>query len=55
MEVQLDNAIRLIDNFEQLSLEDKNEALKLLIDKIVYTKTPDTNLEPTIDIHWREL
>ena len=47
--------LNMIDNFEQMDLEEQNATLKLLISKIVFTKTVETNNEPVIDIHWREL
>ncbi|MFE4350195.1 recombinase family protein [Peribacillus butanolivorans] len=47
--------IEMVDNFEDLELEEQNATLKLIISGIVFTKTAETNNEPKIDIHWREL
>ncbi|MGF6947549.1 DNA topoisomerase VI subunit B [Neobacillus sp. B4I6] len=47
--------IEMIDTFEEMELEEQNATLKLIIKEIVFTKTAETNNEPTIDIHWREL
>ncbi|MFC0235138.1 recombinase family protein [Fictibacillus phosphorivorans] len=52
---KLEKIMGLIDRFEEMPLEEQNATLKLIIDKIVFTKTQETNLEPVIDIHWREL
>lgn len=49
------NILNMIDNFEQMELEEQNATLKLLISKIVFTKTPETNNQPKIEIHWREV
>ena len=44
-----------IDNFKDMQLEEQNATLKLLIEKIYYIKTKDTDNKPILDIHWREL
>jgi site-specific DNA recombinase len=49
------NILNMIDNFEEMELEEQNATLKLIIKEIVITKTVETNNEPVIDIHWREL
>ncbi|RXY99145.1 hypothetical protein DMO16_05385 [Fictibacillus sp. S7] len=52
---KLENILELIDCFDEKPLQEPNATLKLIIDKIVFTKTAETNLEPIIDIYWREL
>lgn len=47
--------IEMIDNFEEMELEEQNATLKLIISGIVFTKSVETNNEPKVDIHWREL
>ncbi|MFE4129704.1 recombinase family protein [Peribacillus sp. YIM B13482] len=47
--------LEMIDNFEEMELEEQNATLKLIISGIVFTKTAETNNEPKLDIHWREL
>ncbi|MGC3788715.1 recombinase family protein [Priestia aryabhattai] len=51
----IENIISMLDNFKHLELEEQNATLKLIITKVVFTKTAETNFEPQIDIHWREL
>jgi site-specific DNA recombinase len=51
----LQNVLNLLVKFDEMPLEEQNATLKLIIEKIVYTKTAETNLEPVLDIHWREL
>ncbi len=45
----------MIDKFDELELTEQNALLKTVIHQIVYTRTPETNIQPEIDIHWREL
>lgn len=44
-----------IDNFSDMQLEEQNVTLKLLIEKICYVRTNETENKPVLDIHWREL
>jgi DNA invertase Pin-like site-specific DNA recombinase len=52
---KLERVKEMIDEFDDMELEEQNALLKTVINKIVFTKTPDTNNQPEIDIHWREL
>ncbi|WKA60296.1 recombinase family protein [Planococcus shenhongbingii] len=47
--------LKKIDNFGEMQLEEQNATLKLLIEKIYYVKSKDTDNKPVLDIHWREL
>ncbi|KUP06193.1 hypothetical protein Q75_09695 [Bacillus coahuilensis p1.1.43] len=52
---KVNEVIDLIDNFEEMDLEEQNATLKLLIKHIVYTRTDETDNQPLLEIHWREL
>ncbi|PEF35328.1 hypothetical protein CON84_23450 [Bacillus sp. AFS094228] len=52
---KLEKVKDMIDKFDDMEVEAQNALLKTVINKIVFTKTPDTNNQPEIDIHWREL
>ncbi|XQY90612.1 recombinase family protein [Metabacillus sp. HB246100] len=52
---KVNEVIDLIDNFEEMDLEEQNATLKLLIKHIVYTRTDETDNQPLLEIHWREM
>lgn len=51
----LERVLEMLRRFDEMDLEEQNATLKIVISKIFFTKTPDTNNEALIDIHWREL
>lgn len=51
----IEEVLTIIESFEEMALEEQNATLKLLIDKIEYVRTAETNNKPMINIHWREL
>jgi site-specific DNA recombinase len=52
---KVNEVMDMIENFEDMELEEQNATLKLLINHIVFTRTTETDYQPTIDIKWREL
>lgn len=51
----VERVLTTIDSFEDMDLEPQNATLKLLVKKIEYVRTVETDNKPIINIHWREL
>ena len=54
---KVEKAISLIDKFEEMPLDEQHATLRLIIEKIVFTKPlgPYKNKETKIEVHFREL